>query len=118
MNLIDEQQAFLSDVRKLLTFALEHAGKLGLKVTAGELYRTPEQQKIYLSTGRSKTMYSNHLRRLAIDLNFIKDGRLTGDRKLLEPIGEYWESLNPQNRWGGNFQSIVDTPHFERNVRG
>lgn len=23
---------------------------------------------------------------------------------------------DPKNRWGGNFKSLVDCPHFERNV--
>jgi hypothetical protein len=31
-------------------------------------------------------------------------------------LGAYWESLHPKNRWGGNFKSLVDCPHFERNV--
>ena len=28
----------------------------------------------------------------------------------------FGESLHPKNRWGGNFKSLVDCPHFERNV--
>lgn len=83
-------------------------------VTGGELYRTPEQQQIYVNTGRSKTMNSNHLRRCAIDLNFFMDGKIVWDKAQLSPLGSYWESLSPKNRWGGNFKSLVDVPHFER----
>lgn len=113
MTLSDHQAAFLLDVCKLI----EHATKAGWKITGGELYRTVEQQEIYLKTGRSKTMNSRHLKRCAIDLNFFKDGKLIWDKEKIRPIGEYWESLSPINRWGGNFKSLVDVPHFERNVQ-
>ena len=112
MSMVDEQSTFLLDVCKLIQFSTES----GYVVTGGELYRTIEQQQIYVKTGRSKTMNSNHLKRLAIDLNFIRDGKLVWDKARLSAIGEYWEALNPKNRWGGNFKSLVDVPHFERNV--
>lgn len=113
MSLVIEQAAFMEDVAKLIMYV--HSIQ-GWQVTGGELWRTPEQQEVYVKTGRSRTMKSNHLRRLAIDLNFFKDGRLIWDKRLLSQFGDYWESLNPKNRWGGNFKSLVDVPHFERNV--
>lgn len=109
MSLLNEQQAFLLDAAKLINKAHE----LGFLVTAGELYRTPEQQKIYVETGRSKTFNSMHLKRLAIDLNIFKDGKLCTVSEI-EPLGEFWESLHPKNRWGGRFKSLKDGPHFER----
>lgn len=112
MSLVPEQAAFLLDVCKLVQYASQN----GWVVTGGELFRTPEQQEIYLKTGRSKTMASNHLRRLAVDLNFFRDGQLMMDKTAVAPLGAYWESLHPNNRWGGNFKSLVDVPHFERNV--
>lgn len=112
MSLSKEQADFLLDVCKLVQYSTEQ----GWMATGGELYRTPEQQEIYLKTGRSKTMASNHLKRCAIDLNFFKDGKLVWDKAQIAPLGAYWESLNPKNRWGGNFKSLVDVPHFERNV--
>jgi hypothetical protein len=112
MSLIDDQASFLLHVSRLVQFA---TGK-GFVVTGGELYRSAEQQEIYLRTGRSKTMNSLHLKRLAIDLNFFLNGKLTYDKKLLAPLGEYWESLHPLNSWGGNGISIVDTPHFSRGI--
>lgn len=42
MSAVREQAAFLLDVCKLI----ERATELGFQVTAGELYRTPEQQLI------------------------------------------------------------------------
>ena len=112
MSLVSEQAAFLLDMGKLVEFATQQ----GFVVTAGELYRTPEQQEIYMKTGRSQTMNSLHLKRLAIDFNFFKDGKLIYDKATLAPLGAYWESLNPLNSWGGNGKKLVDTPHFSRGV--
>lgn len=111
-NLSDIQSEFLLQMCDLIKFATA----LGFKVTGGELQRTPEQQSIYVRTGRSKTMDSNHLRKCAIDLNFIQNERLVYDRTKLQPIGDYWESLHPNNRWGGNWKSFKDMPHFERHT--
>ena len=118
MSLVSEQAVFLLDVCKLI----QHATDNGLTVTAGELYRTVEQQEIYLKTGRSKTLNSQHLKRMAADLNLFRGGKLLGTRDDLKAIGGYWESLSPKNRWGGSWRgavdagrsSFIDTPHFER----
>lgn len=112
MSAVKAQAEFLLDVCKLIQKATE----LGFVVTAGELYRTPEQQEIYVKTGRSRTMRSLHLQRRAVDLNFFKDGRLTYDKATLAPLGLFWESLHPLNSWGGNGVKLCDTPHFSRGV--
>lgn len=112
MSLVKEQAEFLLDVCELIEFATAQ----GFVVTGGELARTPEQQALHVKAGRSKTMNSIHLKRCAIDLNFFKDGKIIWDKGLLAPIGAFWESLDAKNRWGGNFKSLVDCPHFERNV--
>lgn len=110
MSAVKEQAEFLQHACLLI----QKAAELGFVVTGGELYRTPEQQQIYVKTGRSQTMASNHLRRCAIDLNFFKDGALTYDIAALRPLGEYWQSLHPKNSWGGFWKSFKDVPHFER----
>jgi hypothetical protein len=110
MSMVSEQAAFLLDVCRLIVKATE----VGFVVTGGELYRTAEQQQIYVKSGRSKTMNSLHLDRLAIDLNFFKEGKLCYDLETLRPLGRYWESLNPLNSWGGNGRSFKDLPHFSR----
>lgn len=119
MKLSDHQFEFLKDVAKLIEFAV----KQGMKVTGGELYRPQLMQDHYFDTGKSKTKNSYHSKRLAIDLNFFYEGRLTYEFEKILKIGNYWESLNPLNRWGGdwngndlNDDNFVDTPHFERRV--
>jgi hypothetical protein len=137
MTLVEEQFKFLMDVEKLLKYIRER----GWVVTGGELWRPIVTQRYYIEIGRSKTMNSMHLKRLAIDLNFFKplskeeyerikeeakgvvvvDGkpyRLTWKYEDIKPFGEFWESLDPKNRWGGNFKTFKDVPHFERFVKG
>mgnify|MGYP003335027916 CR=1 FL=1 len=112
MSNVSEQAAFLLDVGRLVQKATE----LGFVVTAGEMYRTPEQQQIYVKTGRSRTMNSLHLQRRAVDLNFFRDGQFVYSKAILSPLGAYWESLHPYNSWGGNGDKLVDVPHFSRGV--
>ena len=109
MSLIDEQHAFLMDVAKLFV----RADALGYVITGGELWRTAEQEQWDVQHGLSKTMQSNHLRRLAIDLNFFKDGNLVAPG---DDVAAYWEGLSPLNRWGGHFTDLNDPSHFERNA--
>lgn len=109
MSLVNDQHKFLQDAAKLII----HAGEQGFKVTAGELFRSPEQQAIYVKTGRSKTQNSLHLSRLAIDINVFKNGKLCGKEEMKE-LGAFWESLDPLNSWGGNGKKLLDCPHFSR----
>ena len=110
-KLSTEQQIFTQNISQLIL----KANSLGINLTFGEAFRTEYQQREYLRTGKSKTMNSNHLKRLAVDFNFFINGRLVWEHPLITELGEYWESINEKNRWGGNF-SFKDTPHFERNI--
>lgn len=112
MGLVKEQNIFLDDVA-LLTL---YAKRKGVTLTYGEAYRTEEQQKLHLKNGKTKAKHSKHEDRLAVDFNFFIDGKLTYDKSDVQILGDFWESLDDKNRWGGNFKSILDTPHFERNI--
>jgi peptidoglycan L-alanyl-D-glutamate endopeptidase CwlK len=108
MTLGEHQQAFSRDLVTLLIEAFER----GYEVRIGEVERTVDQQKLYVQTGRSKTMNSIHLKKCAADLHFTKDGVLCYPKEL----GDFWEKLNPLNQWGGNWKSFKDAPHFQRTV--
>lgn len=115
MSLLRHQSAFMLHVAELI----RKASELGFHISGGELYRTTEQQALHIKNGRSTTMNSQHLKRLAVDLNFFKETptgelQLTYDVEDLRPLGEFWENLDSANRWGGNWNSFKDTPHFER----
>ena len=123
MTKSDKQAKFLLDACMLIQFAT----RLGFKVTGGELFRPQEMQEIYYRTGRSKTLSSNHKEKLAVDLNFIKDGQyvngLDGNaaEAILRPLGVFWESLDEKNTWGANWDkdfslpdAFKDVAHFQR----
>ena len=115
MVMVPKQAEFAADIADLIHYAVNN----GYEVTFGEAQRTIEQQEIYVRDGRSKTMRSNHMARLAIDLNFFwreKDGSLiyVCNKKELQSIGDYWEAKRPENKWGGNWKSFKDVPHFQR----
>ena len=113
MKLSDHQFEFLKDLLLLLDFIINIKK---YKVTGNELFRPQEMQDIRVAQGLSKAKVSNHLLKCAIDLNIFINGKLTYEKKDLEEIGVFWESLNSLNYWGG-FWKFKDTPHFERNVK-
>lgn len=94
------------------------ATELGIGLTFGDAYREKDRQKRLIALGLSWTMDSMHLKRLAVDFNFFIDGELTYEKSKLQELGDYWESLDPANRWGGNWSKKKrDTPHFEMNTK-
>jgi len=84
---------------------IEWADLQGYELTFGETWRTPEQAALNAAKGIG-IKNSLHCDRLAVDFNLFRGGKLTADHR---PLGEYWESLAPDCRWGGRFG---DPPHF------
>ena len=117
MKLSEKQGIFLLNVAKLIIWVSEQ----GQYVTGGELLRTKEQQQIYVDSGESKTLDGKHLEKLAIDLNLFINGVYRRDTESYKPLGQYWVSLHPNNRWGGDWnkdgatddEEFKDGNHFE-----
>lgn len=129
MSLSKEQIKFTKDIASLIAYA----DVLGIGLTFGEAYRTQSQVylnffgykivkggllgiKLVKSRKLSKTLKSYHTKRLAVDFNFFIKGKLTYKKEELQDLGNFWEGLDPKNKWGGNFKNFVDTPHFERRI--
>ena len=108
MNISQKQQVFSKNIAYLIFYA----DSIGIQLTFGDAYRSIEQQQIYFNEGKSKTMDSQHRKRLAVDFNFFVNGELTYDIDKIKPLGDYWEKLHPDNNWGGNWK-FIDVPHFE-----
>lgn len=116
MTLGQKQELFAQYVVQLI----QKAWEMGYQVRLGEVQRPLEMQQIYVQTGRSKTLDSQHIKKLAIDLVLLKDG-VVCTREQIHPLGKWWESLDENNRWGGSWRgliesrksSFVDAPHFE-----
>lgn len=109
MSLGDNQETFTENIAKLITYAVT----LGYGCRLREVERTAYQQAEYVRTKRSLTNGSKHLESLAADIYFTQAGKLLDKKSDLEIFGKYWESLHPANKWGGNWKSLVDCPHFE-----
>ncbi len=112
MSLSRKQSVFTQNIALLIL----RAYGMGINLTFGEAFRTEYQQSEYVRTGKSHTMNSNHLKRLAVDFNFFIHDQLVYHHPDITELGKYWESLDPLNRWGGNFKGFYDAPHFEMNV--
>jgi hypothetical protein len=117
MTLGEHQEAFAVDLIALI----HEAHRMGFKVRVGEVWRPQAMQDIYVAQGKSKTRNSQHTKKLAVDLYLFKDGKMATAAQI-RPLGYWWQSLNPINRWGGSWGGLVeagksafiDAPHFER----
>jgi hypothetical protein len=82
----------------------------GVEVTMGEGYIGDSIDKPHEDTPHVRN--SLHFRRLAVDLNLFVEGKyVTGEHPLWYTIGDYWKSLSPECRWGGDFKAR-DFNHF------
>ena len=109
---IHTQWEFIQDVASMIHFAQSRGDVL----TGGEMERPQRQQDYYFSTGASRTKDSYHTKKLAWDFSLFVNDELTYRTEDLRPYGEYWESLHPNNKWGGNFEGFMDAGHVERRL--
>lgn len=103
----EKQSLFVSLVAKLIIWAYAN----GYELTFGEVLRTVVQAETNAHSGTG-IVHSLHLLALAVDFHLFKNGvylRTTEDYK---PLGDYWKSLHPLCRWGGDFHSRPDGNHF------
>lgn len=97
---------------------IKNVNSRGISIVITETWRSQERQEYLYSLGRTRpgnivtwTLQSKHLLGEAIDIAFIKDGKVTydGDWNLIGRVGEI-HGLT----WGGRFPS-PDRPHFQFN---
>ena len=99
MTLRQKQSVFAELVAQLIVKAYE----MGYEVTFGEAWRNPRVAEKYSEWGIG-IKSSLHCSRLAIDLNLFRDGKLLKDTEDHRPLGQYWKTLDPLCRWGGDFR--------------
>jgi hypothetical protein len=79
--------------------------------------RTLDRQEELFKKGLSKTMKSKHLIGRAVDLVAYVDGKVSWEKEDYYPIALAMEraaiELNVKIKWGGDFKSFFDGPHFE-----
>jgi hypothetical protein len=110
--LLDEQELFAKNIARLIIYLYE----MGYEVTFGEAQRTQEQAEIYARKGKG-SKFSNHIVRLAVDLMLFKNDIYLKKSEDYEIAGNFWKSLHPLNRWGGDFK-LKDGNHFSMMWQG
>lgn len=113
------QNRFATHVAWLLNFI--QSPERGLTCSLGRALDIPEVQEILIKKGISSTKNSMHIKALAIDINFFEGDyylfsdptRKEKDFQMVLPVGEYWESLNDENVWGGRWTKPFDPYHFQ-----
>jgi peptidoglycan L-alanyl-D-glutamate endopeptidase CwlK len=85
--------------------------------TVLEGIRTPERQKQLVAEGFSQTLKSKHLTGHAVDLGALVNGTVSWDKepyyKIEKAMKQAAQELNIKVRWGGDFKSFFDAPHWE-----
>ena len=99
MTLRQQQSLFAKLLAKLILWAYAQ----DYEVTLGASWRAPELVKLYAAQGRG-SKNSVHPLKLAQDLNLFIGGRYMAGTAAHRPLGEYWKSLHPLCRWGGDFR--------------
>lgn len=89
----------------------------GYKFTYGETWRDPRIAVLDAKDGKG-IIRSLHFERLAVDLNLYKDGKWLTNTEDHRPFGEYWKTLHPLCRWGGDFQTRPDGNHYSMEWQG
>lgn len=107
MTLGEQQRRFLPLVAKLIDWTYAH----GYELTAGELFRTPQQAALNAQSGAGIAR-SLHTQRLAVDLQLFINGVYQTDTPAYKPLGDFWVTLDPDCVWGGAFQTRPDGNHF------
>ena len=110
MTLREKQSLLVRLLQQLLEFGHSH----GYEFTLGDAYRHPLQAQANAAAGIGIAK-SLHCERLAIDLNLFRHGEYLTTTEAYRPLGEYWESLHPEARWGGRFS---DGNHFSVEWQG
>lgn len=113
MTLREQQSLFMRLLPRLIDFAYDN----GYELTGGQLLRTQSEANANAASGAG-IKNSLHRLGLAIDLNLFKDGKFLTTSDNHRPLGEYWKSLHPLCRWGGDFKPKPDGNHYSLEWEG
>lgn len=79
--------------------------------------RTVQRQAELVAKGASRTMNSKHITGRAVDVAAFPGGKLSWDFKYYLAISKAFkeaaEELGIRIRWGGDWKTFKDGPHFE-----
>lgn len=98
MTLSQKQRLFTRLIGQLISYAYAHSFEL----TFGDAFRSPEQAAINAKKGAG-IVNSLHTQRLAVDFNLFINSEYITDGSRHKPLGDYWKTLHPLCRWGGDW---------------
>lgn len=111
LSILEGKQVFFARcVGRLISDAMSQ----GYLPTFGEAWRSPETCSLYQKEGKG-IKNSLHQQRLAVDLNFFKEGKLLTTAREFEPLGRLWESYSEGDyrcTAGVFFAPNPDSDHF------
>lgn len=105
-----------------LTLLLKQCNKKGIYLIITEGFRTKEYQDSLYAKGRTapgkvvtnakgSTYSSQHMWGIAFDIA-INDSKLLYDTATIKKVAKIAKSNKVGLKWGGDWKSIIDTPHF------
>jgi hypothetical protein len=98
-DLFNKQVKLTRLIANLIIFAKEQ----GYELTFGDAYR---DERATFPYSHDKSL---HKKRLAVDFNVFRNGRLLRDGNSFIELGEFWENMG--GTWGGRFKNS-DGCHF------
>lgn len=107
MTLSEKQRIFTMNIGKLIGWCYAN----GFELTFGDAYRDTRLAALNAQEGKG-IKNSLHTRRLAVDFNLFINSVYMAQSEMYKPLGDYWKTLDPQNRWGGDFRPQADGNHF------
>lgn len=113
LTLSQKQRLFTKLAAQLIAWANAN----GYELTLGDAYRDPRVHGDMGSKKSYSSANSSHKERLAIDLNLFKSGDYLTTTEAHKPLGDYWKSLHPDCRWGGDFKR-ADGNHYSMTHQG
>ena len=107
MSLSVKQREFTRKVAELINYAYAR----GIECTFGDTYRDARVHGDFGCKKSYSASKSTHKLRLAVDLNLFVNGEYIQDgaNEAYTILGEFWEQVHPDARWGGRFD---DANHF------
>jgi hypothetical protein len=110
LKLGEKQRIFAYHVGLLIAWAYQN----GYELTFGDAFRDPRLAQLNAQQGIGIAL-TLHGQRLAVDFNLFKDGSYCTASEDHRPLGAYWKSLHPLNRWGGDFKDRDGKPKPDGN---
>lgn len=111
---LDKLKGVDDDLVRVIKRAIEIT-PIDFKVLEG--IRTLDRQKEIMAAGFTQTMKSKHLIGRAVDLGALPGGELSWDKQpyvdISKAVKQAANELGISIRWGGDFKSFFDGPHYE-----